>query len=149
MRGSIILVLVWLLGGLSLNAQSWETLSELKPGDRIKVVDAAGETHAGSFASVSASAITLTTSTGELAVERARVRRVQVRSGSRRLRNALIGAAVGVAFGAAVDQSLGAYLRNEAGEQSGARAVSYAAPIAIFGGIGAAIPSYRTVYRAR
>ena len=149
MPKNAIPILLLLCGGLSLEAQSWDTLRALKPGDHIKVIDSAAATHTGVFSAFSADAISLTTGAGELAIERARVRRVQVRSGSRRGRNAIIGAAIGVALGATVDQTLGAYFRNEAGETSGARAITYVAPIAIFGSLGAAFPAYRTIYRAR
>ena len=64
------------------------------------------------------------------------------------MRNVLIGAGIGVALGVTIDQTLGAYFRNEAGENDGARALTYIAPIAIFSAIGAALPSYRTIYRA-
>ena len=90
----------------------------------------------------------MSTRKGEVSIERARVRRVEVRSASRRTMNALIGAGVGVAVGAVLDQSLGALFRNETGEGGGQRALTYLAPAAVFGGIVAAFPAYRTVYRA-
>ena len=149
MSRNAITVLLLLCAGLSLEAQSWDTLRALKPGDHIKVIDSAAATHTGVFSAFSVDAISLTTGAGELAIERARVHRIQVRSGSRRSRNALIGAAIGVALGATVDLTLGAYFRNEVGETSGARAITYVAPITVFGSLGAAFPAYRTVYRAR
>jgi hypothetical protein len=82
-------------------------------------------------------------------IERARVHRVQVRAGSRRVRHILIGAGIGLAVGIAVDQSVDTYFRNEVGENGGVPAVTYAAPIALFAGIGAAMSPYRTIYRAR
>ena len=91
--------------------------------------------------------ISVQTGKGVVAIDRARVRRVQVRSHALRARIAVIGAAVSVAVGAVVDQTLGAYLRNETGASG--RAVTYIAPIALFGGIAALVPPYRTVYHAR
>ena len=132
-----------------LSAQSWDALSGLRAGDTVKVLDTAGQEHRGTFRNVSAGAIALQTAGSEESIDRPRVRQVQVRSGSHRVRNALIGAAVGVAIGVTVDQSLGAYLRNESGQGSGVRALTYIAPIGILGGIGALLPSYRTVYRVR
>jgi hypothetical protein len=129
-------------------AQSWETLQRLKPGDRVKVQETGGQEHSGTLRAVSADAITLAGAKGNVAIEKARVRRVKVRAGSRRVRNLLIGAAVGVAVGAVVDNTLGTYFRNEIGEPTGARALTYIVPIAIFGGIGAAFAGYRTVYQA-
>lgn len=148
MRSRAHIVFAWLLFGLSLSAQSWDGLRGLKPGVRVNVLDAAGQEHKGTFTAVSDDAISLETGQGQVSIERLRVRRIQVRSNSRRTRNIFLGVAIGVAVGVTVDQTVGAYLRNESGESGGARAVSYVAPIALFGGLGA-IPAYRTVYRAR
>jgi len=134
---------------IALGAQSWEDLSGLKPGDRVKVKDASGKEYKGSFRALSADAITIETRNKELSVERARVRRVQIASSSRRLRHFAIGAGIGFALGLITDQTLGAFLRNESGEGTGARALTYIAPIGLFGGIAAAAPAYKTVYRTR
>jgi hypothetical protein len=133
--------------GLPLAAQSWDALRELKPGDAVGVLDTAGHERKGVFTAFSTDAISLQTAGGQVSIDRPRVRRVRVRSNARRARKALIGAAIGVAVGVTVDQTLGVRLRNE-GNGSG-RAVTYIAPIALFGGVGAVFPAYRTVYRAR
>ena len=143
----ILVVLGLCAWGLTLSAQSWDELRGLKAGDQIKVLDTGGREYKGAFRSVSNDAISLDTGKNEAAIERPRVRRVEVRSGSRRARNAVIGAAVGLAIGVLVDQTLGAYLRNETGESG--RAVTYVAPIALFGGLGAAFPAYKTLYRLK
>jgi len=135
--------------GIPLSAQSWEMLRGLKPGDRVKVQEAGGQEHSGALRAVSADAISLAEGKGEVAIEKAKVRTVKVRASGRRVRNLLIGAAIGVAVGATVDNTLGTYFRNESGQTGAARAVTYIAPIAIFGGIGAALPGYRTVYKAK
>ena len=136
-----------LLCGLPLGAQSWEALSGLKPGDRVRVRVTGGQDVKGAFVSASGDTISVETGKGKTAIERASVEGVQTRSGARRMRNLLIGVGIGVAVGITVDQTLGVRLRNE-GDASG-RAVTYAAPIGIFGAIGALLPAYRTVYRAR
>jgi hypothetical protein len=51
------------------------------------------------------------------------------------MRNVLIGVGVGAAIGLVTDQTLG-----------GARPLIWALPIAVCGGIGAAIPSYPVIY---
>ena len=135
--------------GLPLHAQSWEAVRGLKPGDRVKVTDNAGKEYQGAVHAVSGDAISLETRSGEVVFEKAKVRKVQVRSTTRRVRNLIIGAAIGVAVGVTVDSTLGAYLRNESGETDGVRALSYLAPIGIFGGIGAAPAAYATIYRWR
>ena len=141
------LVVFAILACIQTAAQSWEDLRSLKPGDSIKVMDTGRREQKGAFAALSADAISLRTGNREVSIERTRVRRVQIRSGSRRARNAAIGAAVGVAIGVTVDQTLGAYLRNES--NGSGRPVTYIAPIALFGGLAAAFPGYRTLYRAR
>jgi hypothetical protein len=143
-----LLIFVSLCCGLPLQAQSWDALRSLNPGDRVKVLETGGQEHSGVFARFSPNAISLTAGHNEVSVERSRVRRVQLRSGARRARRVLIGAAIGVAVGLTVDQTLGAYLRNESGEGTGSRAITYIAPIALFGGIAGAFPAYRTIYRA-
>jgi len=148
-RLSAYAILAVLGAGLSAPAQPWETLRALKPGDQVKVQESGGREHSGAFRAVSADAISLAEGKGEVAIEKAKVRTVKVRANGRRVRNLLIGAAIGVAVGATVDNTLGAYFRNESGETSGARALTYLAPIAIFAGIGAAPPGYRTVYKAK
>ncbi len=137
------------IGSGLLNAQSWDALNALKPGDRIEVLAAGGKQYKGTFSALSPDSLSLETGNSQVAVERARVRRVKVRSGSRRVRNAVIGAAIGVAVGITADQSLGAYLRNETGETGTERALTYIVPIALFGGIGAALPASRTIYKSR
>lgn len=130
---------------LPLCAQSWDVLRALKPGDRIKVLDTSGQESKGAFTSASVDAITVQSGGAQIAIERPRVRRIQVRSNARRARNILVGAGIGLAIGVTVDQTVGRYLRNESGDSY--RALTYIAPIAVLAGIPAAIPAYRTIYR--
>jgi hypothetical protein len=143
-------VLGWLACcALSLQAQPWDALRGFGPGEKIKVVDTGHREYTGGFTSVSERGISVATGKGVVEIERGRVHRVQVRASSRRVRNILIGVGIGLAVGVAVDQSAGRYFRNETGENGAARAASYAAPIALFAGVGAAMSTYRTIYRAR
>jgi len=139
-------ILAMVLGCLPVSAQSWESLSSLR-GQPVKVLDTSGEERKGVCESAGPDAITIQTGKGQVSIEKAKVRRVQVKSGTRRARNIAIGAAVGVAVGLTVDQTLGTYLRNETGDSG--RPAMYLAPIGLFGGIGAALSPYRTVYRVR
>jgi len=140
------LSLALLLCALPLGAQSWEAVRSLKLLDRVKVLEAGGREHQGTLKLVTGDAISLETGKGAVTIEKAWVRRVQVRSRARRVRNLAIGAAVGLAVGAAIDQTLGAYFRNETGETNGDHALTYLAPVGLFGGLGGAFPAYRTVY---
>ena len=99
-----------------LYGQTWEAVTGLQPGDRVQVIDKAGTTYNGSLLSVSGEAIRVMSGKNEVSIERRQVRRVKVRSSSRRLRAALIGIGVGFAIGVTVDQTFGTYLRNESGE---------------------------------
>jgi hypothetical protein len=101
-----------LVCGLSLQAQSWDALHGLVPGDKITVVDTAHEAHKGAFTAVSERGISLESGGRVLEIERPRVHRVQVRASSRRVRNMLIGAGIGLAVGVLVDQTAGRYFRN-------------------------------------
>lgn len=144
-----IRILLALIVCLPLCAQSWEALHVLRPGDKVKVLETSGQEHSGALTAVAAEAISLHTATGDLSIERARVRRVQVRSASRRARRIAIAAGAGLAAGVVIDQTLGAYLRNESHETTGDRALTYFAPTALFGGLAAIAPGHRTVYRLR
>jgi hypothetical protein len=135
-----------LVTGAPLMAQSWDSLRDVR-GQHVKVIATSGETQKGICDSVSADGITVQAGSSRITIERNKVRRVQVRSGARRVRNFVIGAAIGLAVGVTVDQTVGTYLRNETGDSG--RGITYAAPIVVFGGIGAALPGYRTVYRMR
>ena len=128
-------------------AQSWDALRALKSGDRIRIQEIDGTSHDGTFVALTETSISVRTKQSEAAVERSRTRRVQIRSGARRARNFAIGAAIGLAVGVVADQTLGTYLRNESNESSGTRAVTYIAPIGLFGALGGAFPAYRTIYK--
>ena len=125
-------------------AESWEMLRGLKAGDQVMVEDTNHQEVKGRFASVTDDAITVESKQGVVSVDRVKVKKVKLRSASRRARNAAIGAAIGVAVGLAVDQTLGTRLRNESGD--GGRPINYIAPIAGFAALGGAFPAYRTVY---
>ena len=140
------IVIILSLACTPLAGQSWDSLRGVQ-GQHVKVIEINGEQRKGICDSVSPDSITLQIGTTRTPIERTRVRRVQVRSGMRRVRNIVIGAAIGVAVGLTVDQTVGTYLRNETGDSG--RGITYAAPIVVFGGIGAALPGYRTVYRLR
>lgn len=143
---AILVVIICGFATTPLIAQSWDGLRGLTPGYKIRVLTDAGQEHNGSFKAVSNDAISLETRKGEVAIERPRVRRIQLRSNERRIRNAVIGAAVGVGIGVVVDQTLGKLLRNESGDSG--RAITYAVPIALLGGVAALLPGYKTIYRA-
>jgi hypothetical protein len=143
-----LLLTALLFAGLQLGAQSWEALRDLGPRDNVKIQTIGGDYHGG-FQSASADSITVDTGSGAVSVERARVLRVQVRSTARRARRVAIAAAIGFGLGVAIDQTAGRYVRNEIGETTGERALTYVATPAVFAAIAGLFPAYRTVYRVR
>lgn len=141
-----VMGLTGLLSAQSISG-SWDTVRSLSAGSDVKVRTTSGETIRGSALSASADDIRIQAKQGETVIEKQRVERVEVRSGNKRLRNALIGVGAGVVVGVVVDQTLGVRLRNE-GNESG-RAAMYAVPIALLGALGGASPAYVTVYRVK
>jgi len=113
----------------------------------VKVRELNGPEHKGTIAAVTPDSVSIATAKGPVSIEKSRVQRVEIHSSSRRPRNIAIGAAIGLGVAIAVDQTLGVYLRNE-GHDAG-RAITYIAPIGIFGAIFAARSPYKTIYRAR
>ena len=126
-------------------SKTWEGLGQIQAGAPIEVVTR-DRAEKGEFVSSSTESLTIHTRAGEKKFLRPEVLRVVSRTQSRRARNVLIGAGVGAAIGLVTDQTLGTYLRNESNPAS-ARALIWTLPIALCGGIGAAIPSYPVIYR--
>jgi hypothetical protein len=144
------LLLLLLVPGLSLAQSSqnnWDNLKQLRPGQKIEVVDTSMKSLRGAFVSVSDEAITLQVGKSQESIERAKVVRVSVRDNSHRTRNMLLGAGIlgGIAL-AATAVPLG--ISGNEGTSCGACAAAIAAG---FGGGAAlgAIPGSRTIYRVK
>lgn len=141
-----LLVVAFVSAGLvTAAAKTWESLGSLNAGTSIEVVTKA-RVEKGEFVSSSADSLTIHTKLGEQKFPRQDVLRVMAHAHSRRVRNILIGAGIGAAVGLVTDQTLGTYLRNES-NPPGARVVIWTLPIALGGGIGAALPSHSVIYR--
>jgi len=144
------LLLLLLVPGFSLAQSSqnnWDNLKQLRPGQKIEVVDSSMKTLKGAFVSFSDEAISLQAGKGEESVERAKVVRVSVRDNSHRVRNMLLGS--GILGGIAVAATAVPLM---AGSNEGNSCPACAAATAAgFGGGAAlgAIPGSRTVYRAK
>ncbi len=143
-----LIALCFVSVGMAAERGAWTDVEKLKTGDRIRVQEKSGESHSAAFAGLTGTTLMLLKGTSQVGIERDKIERVQVKSSARRGRNAAIGAGIGVVLGLITDQTLGTYLRNETGESSAARVGTVLLPAALFGGIGAALPPYRTVYRA-
>ena len=89
-----VLLIAAFVSVLPLAAESWDVVRSLRPGDRVKLVETSNQEHKGRVAAVTAEAISIDSGKAQLSIDRANVRRVQVRSNNRRLRNLAIGAAI-------------------------------------------------------
>ena len=143
--------LLLLVPGLSLAQSSqnnWDNLKQLRPGQKIEVVDSSMKSLRGPFVSVSEEAITLQVGKSQESIERAKVVRVSVRDTSHRTRNMMIGAALGVGAGLALTVPLEIQQSNEGNSFVGAMA---GVTVGLGGaGLGlGAIPGSRTIYRIK
>jgi hypothetical protein len=126
----------------------WTRVTALRAGETVRIETASGK-QTGRFISASDEAVRFTSGGGlEVSVARSEAKRVYVQSQSRRVRNTIIGAAVGVAVGAVIYGTLGTLFRNEGDEQTG---YMLALPIAAGTAVGAALPtgSMKKVYDAK
>ncbi len=152
------LLLVTTIFSISLPAQepgehSWENLQQVRVGQKIEVVDTNLKKYKGTFLSFSDEAISLRVKKQEVGVQREDVFRVSLREKSKRLRNALIGLAIGAGAGvAAAEISIRASEPGFFPERAFWQipyAVLVSVGIAVGAGIGAAFPpGYQTIYRA-
>ena len=116
---------------------AWEKVRSVRTGERVRVHSTQG-TRNGTVQSVQGDAITLRPASGEaVTIPRADVTRVYTAGRSRRVRNLLIGTAVGAAVGAVLYGTLGELLRNETGDAPGL----LLAPIGVGAAVGAAMPA--------
>ncbi|MGB6384926.1 MAG: hypothetical protein WBD25_06950 [Terriglobales bacterium] len=84
------------------NKASWANLSALQAGQKIQVSDMNSQKHSGTFVNVSETVITLQATAGEQTVQRQDVRSVKLMENKHRMRNTLLGAAVGGGAGAGI-----------------------------------------------
>jgi hypothetical protein len=110
---SAVLAASNLLGQTS-DAASWRNLSRLAPGQSIEVTTKKGESLKGAFTTVSEASISLERQRGNVAVPRAEVARVSLRS-SKRLNYTLVGLGVGAVVGAGIGAGVGGRIANESG----------------------------------
>ncbi len=132
----------------------WNNLQQLRVGDKVEVVRTDLSKHKGTFLSFSDEAISLRVKKEEVGVQREDVFRVSLREKSKRLRNALIGMAIGAGAGvAAAEISIRASEPGFFSERDFWQVpyvVLVSAGIAVGAGVGAAFPpGYQTIYRAK
>lgn len=128
------------------NHGSWANLGKLTPGQRIQIVEVTGKRHSGTLVNVSDSAISFNDGAGLEGVPRQSVRSVKLLNHSHRLRNALIGGAVGAGAGGGITAAAWESHGFLGGKGAGA---AVGAVIGGVGGliVGALLPSHDTIYR--
>ncbi len=129
--------------------ESWDNLSQLRPGERIEVLNTKMKSAKGDFASLTHNEIALRLDGREVTVLRGDVASVKRVGESHRLRNVLLGLAIGAAGGLAVGVIRGKTYQ-EAGETTVFMAVYTPIGAGLGAAVGAGLParSQVTVYRA-
>jgi hypothetical protein len=127
---------------------SWVSLGQLHAGQKIQVVDMNLKSMDGTFLSFTEESIFLRVKHGVVTVKRSDVMRVSSREKSKRTRNMLIGLAIGAGAGAAVGAALDTRVNYERGECCLGTVFGLLAGAPTGLGLGAAFPSYQTIYRA-
>jgi hypothetical protein len=139
-------ILACLLALPSVVSAQWDNLNILQAGQKIQVVESSKK-DSGTFLSVSDQEISLQGKSGPQAIQRQDVRSVKLMVNEHRLRNTLIGAAVGAGAGAGISAAAWEPQGFAGGRGTGA---AVGAVIGAAGGavIGALWPSHETVYKA-
>lgn len=124
----------------------WSHLTQVTSGQQIEVIDMNLKRTRGEFVASSAEQLQVKASNGVVTIPRAQVFRVSLLEKSRRLRNVLIGMAVGAAAGLAT----GAAVDSSFSEDDEHVAKMLFTPIGVGAGaaLGAAFPGFETIYRA-
>jgi len=128
---------------------SWQNLSTLRAGQKIKVIEKDATTKntktvTGTFASASETALTLQQKGLERMIQRQDVRTVKLTGNSHRLRNSLIGGAVGAGGGAGVGAASWENRGFVGGKGIGA-AVGAVIGFGVGAIVGALVPTHETV----
>jgi hypothetical protein len=102
-----LFLLAWVLGVSCASwgqagQSSWANLSTLYTGQKIQIVEKDSTKHSGTFMTFNETAILYQDAAGEQTIPKEAVRRVKLMQNRHRLRNTLIGAAVGVGAGAGI-----------------------------------------------
>jgi hypothetical protein len=132
----------------------WKALYGLRSGEKIELVETGMKKPVGTFSTVTEEAIQLREGSNDIGIRKESVARVTLLGTSHRLRNALIlgvvGAGAGAGIGAAASRCSspnGSF--NLCGIARGVE-VAIGAVVGLAGGVGvgAAMPSHPTIYRA-
>lgn len=124
---------------------SWKSLTQLKEGDRIEIINMEYKQIKVRFVSFSNDSISFRTGKGETAMKREDVYRVLTREKPRRAHSAL----VGICIGGGITGTLGGIAaKTSTGSVAAGVAAMVGAGVGIGALIGAALPVHTEVYRA-
>lgn len=132
----------------------WKALYSVRTGEKIELVEASMKKHVGTFSTVTEEAIQMREGVNDIGIPKENVARVTVLDKSHRLRNALILGAVGAGAGAGIGAAASkCSSSNTAFNLCGlgrSAVIGLGAVVGLAGGagVGAAIPSHPTIYRA-
>jgi hypothetical protein len=166
-KGTLMRKLLFLICALGLpcgawaqsNPASWENLNTLRADEKIQVIEVNSKKVSGTFLNVSDAAISLQEKAGPRTIQRQDVVSVKLRKHQHRLRNTLLGAAIGFGAGAGIGAAtyrtaqpcppttgFGVCL-NGLGDSRGLHA-AFGAVIGLAGGtvVGTVWPSRKTIY---
>lgn len=147
-RAALLAIAVPLLAPAQAPENSWDRLRQLRPGQKIEVVDKNLKSTQGAFLSYSETAISVQAGPRETSLARDNVLSVKNREISHRKRNVLLGLAIGAAAGLAAGAIRGATYHEE-GETGVFVLVFTPIGAGIGAAVGAALPAgTATVYRA-
>ena len=138
-------LLVLFLAGFTVFAAEWSVVAAIQPGSSVKVQPAEGRRVSGKLSRATPDAICVIRRAGETCVDKANVRRVRVRTGKARARNAAITGGVTAAIWTA-------FVVIGWGRTSDSDAIpallGYGIPFygGVAAGIAALFPGYTTVY---
>lgn len=127
---------------------NWDNLKQLAPNEQIRIVLNDAKSYRGEFQSVSDEAIVVRTAAGEQTFSRESVLRISTRGPSHAGRNALIGAGIGAAAGAATIAGIcqTSYCKGPVEATVG---VTIGAPLGALVGFVMPTGGWHDVYRAR
>jgi hypothetical protein len=140
----------------SLRAQEtkgdWKALYGLRSGEKIELVETGMKKHVGTFSTVTDEAIQMREASNDIGIPKENVARVTVLDKSHRLRNAFIFGAAGAGAGAGIGAAT-SRCSNSTDTFCGlgrSIAVGFGGLVGLAGGagVGAAVPSHPTIYRA-
>jgi len=156
--GNAALLCFLILIPCSLPAQDknsdWKALYDLRSGETIVLIETGMKKHVGIFSTVTEEAVQMREGSNDIGIRRGSVVRVTLLEKSHRLRNALIFGTVGAGAGAGIAAAASRCSKSNTSFNlcsigRGAE-VAIGAAVGLVGGagIGTAIPSHPTIYRA-